>query len=495
MAQGTLTREGEVLHLRSKSFRLLCELARQPGRVVSKSELLDAVWPDVVVTEDSLSQAVRDIRVALQDEAARILRTLPRRGFMLCPTEESRLPAPVVERAGYGEQPRIALLPLANRTGDPELGPVLESFVEEITTGLAKFRNLTVVARHSAFAAAGVHSGLSEIGGQLRADYLVDGSARRSNGDLILTLALIDVATAGILWGESFVCNGTGWLTLQDTILRRIVQRLFTSVEEAAHRASLRQKPEELSAFEAMARGRALFRSYQAGSRQRALEQFARAVEADPMSGLAHSYHALARLAVHRYALAPSEVKREVLSEAMRGVELAPEDARCWGTVSLTHALLGGFKAAEEAARRAVQLNPCDADALFNMAYALLVRGRPLECIDWLDRAKEINPLWPPLYDEVLAYALYDLERYADAAHVFLKLPRLRAWQEMQLAACYAFLDRPELVRRHVSQAQQLGPGVDFLAKLREDNLCEDEAIVTRLVQGVELALNMSEVS
>ncbi len=68
-ARGTLTRDGQVVHLRSKSFRLLCEMARQPGRVVPKGELLDAVWPDVIVTEASLSQAVRDVRKALNDGA------------------------------------------------------------------------------------------------------------------------------------------------------------------------------------------------------------------------------------------------------------------------------------------------------------------------------------------------------------------------------------------------------------------------------------------
>ncbi len=75
---GTLIREGQVVPLRSKSFRLLCELARQPGRVVPKGELLDAVWPDVIVTEASLSQAVRDVRKALNDGAGQILRTISR---------------------------------------------------------------------------------------------------------------------------------------------------------------------------------------------------------------------------------------------------------------------------------------------------------------------------------------------------------------------------------------------------------------------------------
>ena len=87
LGRGTLTRDGQVVPLRSKSFRLLCELACHTDHVMSKQDLLDAVWPDVIVTEASLSQAVHDVRRALGDGAGQVLRTVARRGFMLCPTE------------------------------------------------------------------------------------------------------------------------------------------------------------------------------------------------------------------------------------------------------------------------------------------------------------------------------------------------------------------------------------------------------------------------
>jgi TolB-like protein len=242
LAQGTLTRQGEVVPLRSKSFRLLCELARQPGRVVPKSQLLDAVWPDVIVTEVSLNQAVRDIRKALGDEAGQILRTVVRRGFMLCPTDRPRPPKPdgLGPSGHLASRPRIALLPLVNRTGRAELGPILDGLVEEVTAGLARFRNLTVLARHSAtFAAAEPGLSLTDLGARLRANYLVEGSAKLVGDHLVLAWALNDACSGEILWGESFPCEGSSWLTLQDLIPRRIVQRLFNSIEEAGHRSSL----------------------------------------------------------------------------------------------------------------------------------------------------------------------------------------------------------------------------------------------------------------
>ncbi len=82
LAKGRLMNGTGDVHLRAKSFALLSYLVRHTGRVVPKDELLSAIWPDVTVTEDSLTQCVRDVRKALGPEAAALLRTLPRRGYL-----------------------------------------------------------------------------------------------------------------------------------------------------------------------------------------------------------------------------------------------------------------------------------------------------------------------------------------------------------------------------------------------------------------------------
>ncbi|EYD75598.1 transcriptional regulatory protein-like type [Rubellimicrobium mesophilum DSM 19309] len=446
MVRGTLTRDGEVLGLRSKPFRLLCELARQADRVVPRAELLDAVWPDVIVTDASLTQAVYDIRKALKDDEGRLLRTVARRGFMLCPTRHVEGPP----RAALQAPPRIALLPWANRTGDPRFGPMLEGLVEEITAGLARFQNLTVVARHSAFAAAAdPNMQLPEIGAKLRADYLVDGSARLDQDRLVLALSLNDVRSDVAIWGESFVLDGTGWLTLQDLVPRRIAQRLSLTVEEASRRESLRRSPAELSAFDHLSRGRALMRSVRSGPCEEAHAHFTAAIEADPTLGVAHSYLGLVEITAYDFFQAPLEVKEHARNEGLRGVQLSPEDSRCQGLLSLFHTCLAEFEPAEEAARRAVALNPCDADALHHLASVLLSRGRPQECLDWLDRAKDINPLWPEYYDLVHAMGLLHLDRHEEAARLLSRITQRSAHHEIWLAASYAMAGDVAQARRH----------------------------------------------
>ncbi|TIU19886.1 MAG: transcriptional regulator, partial [Mesorhizobium sp.] len=80
--RGTLRRDGEIVPVRPKTFDLLAFLVRNPGRVLSKDELLQAVWPSTIVTEDSLTQCIRDVRKCIGDETQSLVRTVPRRGYM-----------------------------------------------------------------------------------------------------------------------------------------------------------------------------------------------------------------------------------------------------------------------------------------------------------------------------------------------------------------------------------------------------------------------------
>jgi tetratricopeptide (TPR) repeat protein len=236
-----------------------------------------------------------------------------------------------------------------------------------------------------------------------------------------------------------------------------------------------------------------LFRSYEDGAKARALAEFAAAIEADPSFGVAYGLHGLADIALHGYALAPREVKLKARAQAVRGVELSPDEAHCHGILCYVDGLLEEYELAESTARRAVHLNPCDADALLYMALAVLVRGRPAECLEWLDRAMDVNPLWPSYYDETLADALFDLGRYEEAIRIMHRIPRLRARQEMQLAACHAYLGQRDAARRHVGRARELEPDWNSVDKFRGEYNFESKELLGHMIRGVELALRMAD--
>lgn len=484
LGRGTLSRDGRLLPLRSKSFRLLCELARNAGRVVPKQELLDAVWPDAAVTEDSLSQAIHDIRRALGAADAQLLRTVARRGFLLALAQD-----PAARSPASPGRPRIAILPPADRTGDPSLAPLLDGFAEEITGGLSRFRNLTVLARHSAFALAREGLPLSEIAARLGADHLVDGTARMANGRLRLSLALNEAATGEVLWTDALEPGASGWFDLRDLVVQRIVLRLFASVEEAGLRRGLRRPEGDLTAFEHLARGKALFRSFEPGVNERAAAHFRAALEADPAFGIAHSYLGLAELALHDFGLAPPEVKRRSAGRAAQGVELSPDESRCHGILAYMLTLLGEVSAAEREARLAIELNPCDPDGPFELALVLAWSGRSAEALPWIERAKDMNPLWPAYYDTLHSEALLFVGRPAESAALLRRLPRLSARQQMRLAATLALAGEDAEARRHAQAAVEASPGADWLGMVDRAYAGRHGPDVDLLARGIERAL------
>ncbi|MEI9405974.1 transcriptional regulator [Mesorhizobium argentiipisi] len=100
--RGTLRRDGEIVPVRPKTFELLAFLTRNPGRVLSKGELLQAIWPDIIVSEDSLTQSIRDARKSIGDEAQALIRTVPRRGYLFQPPDSQAASPPATEAAVPG---------------------------------------------------------------------------------------------------------------------------------------------------------------------------------------------------------------------------------------------------------------------------------------------------------------------------------------------------------------------------------------------------------
>lgn len=126
LGKGTLRHADGAAFLRPKTYALLTPLARHMGRVVPKSEIMDAVWPGVYVTEDSLTQSVREIRKVLGDD---LVRTVSKRGYMLAAEVE---PAPEI-----GSQPMVAVLRFRNESEADD--PIVDGFAEDIINGLARF--------------------------------------------------------------------------------------------------------------------------------------------------------------------------------------------------------------------------------------------------------------------------------------------------------------------------------------------------------------------
>jgi TolB-like protein len=242
IGRGTLAEDGVECQLRPKSLTLLKYLVENCGRVVDRDEIMQAVWPGVFVTEDSIAQCIKDIRRALGDDQRSLLRTLPRRGYLFVGPVKTGVPDPTatvteISASGAGpttqsehaipqvgperrlpDKPSIAVLPFINLSGDPNEDYFSDGITEDIITELSRFSELFVIARNSSFTYKGKAVDVRQVGRELGVRYALEGSIRRAGDRVRITAQLIDATTAAHLWAERFNRKLEDVFAVQDEI-------------------------------------------------------------------------------------------------------------------------------------------------------------------------------------------------------------------------------------------------------------------------------------
>lgn len=480
--KGVLHRNNEPAFLRPKAQALLTHLAHNPGRVVPKSELMDVVWPGIYVTEDSLTQSIREIRKALGDDEQKLIRTISRRGYMLVPDAE-----PITDQKS---QPVVAVLRFRNETGDDGQAPLIDGFAEDIINGLARFGTVTVLARHSSFAIAA--GDRAEARARIGADYLVEGSVRRGGQALRIAVSLIDAESLTQLWGDRYDAEGDAIFNVQDDIIERVIGRLIVRLGEAGVSRAMRKPATSLAAYELMLRGVALLNANTPADFKTGSALIEAAIAKDPAYGLAHVYLAFSKVMIAGFGRASPEALADALHTATRAIVLSPDQPAAYRVLSFIQMYRREYAAAEHHLRRALELNPYDAESVQQMGYLLTLRGRPLEGIAWMDRAIRLNPIHPQWYEHDRSFALYSLGDYRGAAAAIELTPVPPAWMRTWLAACYAQMGDVDTARFHAIQITETDP--DFSAinfAKRNGAAFEHAADNQHFAEGVFLALGL----
>ena len=203
--------------LRRKSFDVLCYLVEHAGRVVTREELTKAVWLDVVVGDESLTHCIGEIRRAIADQDQRIIKTVPRRGYLVdVPISASDAAATQssesAKAAARGEvpslalpdRPSIAVLAFTNMSGDPGQEYFSDGITEDIITDLSRFSELFVIARNRASSTRENRADIRQIGRELGVRYVLEGSVRRAGDRVRISAQLIDAVTGAHRWGERY---------------------------------------------------------------------------------------------------------------------------------------------------------------------------------------------------------------------------------------------------------------------------------------------------
>src|SRR5882757_9828632 len=212
-----LHRGADVVSVAPQVFDLLDYLIRNRERVVSKDDLINAIWNGRIVTDAALTTRLNAARTAIGDsgDEQRLIKTLPRKGFRFVGTvREAQRPASVAVTDTPAQQPKpalpfpdrpsIAILPFTNLSSDPEQEYFADGMVDDIITALSRFKALFVIARNSSFTYQGRAVDVKQIGRELGVRYVLEGSVRKAAKRVRITGQLVDTATGAHLWAERF---------------------------------------------------------------------------------------------------------------------------------------------------------------------------------------------------------------------------------------------------------------------------------------------------
>ena len=254
-----LRRGTELVAVPPQVFDLLDYLIHNREHVVSKDDLIEAIWKGRIVSETALTTRLNAARSAIGDsgQEQRLIKTLPRKGFRFVgQVREAREaagpnPGDAPESAvAVPDKPSIAVLPFENMSGDPEQDYFADGMVEEITTALSRFKWLFVIARNSSFTFKGQAVDIKEVGRRLGVRYVLEGSVRKASGKVRITGQLVDAVTGAHIWADRFERDLTDVFALQDEVTVAVVSAIQPKLFQTEIAKAARRRPENLTAYD-----------------------------------------------------------------------------------------------------------------------------------------------------------------------------------------------------------------------------------------------------
>jgi adenylate cyclase len=488
VAKRELRRDGEPVVLQPKVFELIAHLIEHRDHVVDKQELQDALWPGVVVTETSLTQAIRKARRALGDDAELqgFIRTIHGHGYrfvapMTVPPARGRtdtdqrsdrptdiIPAHAADLAPRGATtaPTIVVLPFVNMSGDADQEYLADAITQDITTILSKHRWLRVVARNTAFGYKGKAVDVRDLARNLGVDYVVEGSVRRAGSRIRVTAELVDAAIADHKWAERYDGDVADVFDFQDEITGTIVARLEPEIGFAERQKVVRATHTDLQAWDCYHLGVAHFFKFTAEDNLEAQRLLQRSRELDPLFGEAHAWWAYATvLGMVYWDTEPSaDILDAALDATQRALELDDQNAVFYALKARVQLARGEYDAARSENELAIALNPTLAAAHCGLADTLAYQGCYEDAISRFEMVIRMSPndpqRWAFLTYGSLAFIFKrDFEAAVAWADRAAEIPNCQYWTLAHKAVALAYLDRLVEARQTVDKLLVARPG------------------------------------
>jgi DNA-binding winged helix-turn-helix (wHTH) protein/Tfp pilus assembly protein PilF len=373
-----LTRDGAAVDLTPKLLDLLLHLIDHAGALVTKEQLLDALWPGANVTDNALTQAVSELRQALGDDAAapQYIKTIARRGYRfvaaVAPATAEGAPLPDTPAPAIDDR-AIAILDFTNVTGDPDAAWLAAGIAETVSADLRALGTFRVVDRWRVLEAVRTAGGsLAGIAAVLRVRLAVIGSFQTAGDRIRITARVVDVVSGEAVADAKVDGRLEAIFALQDEVASQFATELGLAAPGGA--AATRRETPSLDAYRAVMEGWLRVETLDVRELPRAIADFERAVAIDPRYALAYNGLANAEFASYEATRADARPARDLLERALahgrQAVQLDETLAEAHGTLALILVSAHDSAGAIKSARRAVALEPGNWRHLFRLGHA-----------------------------------------------------------------------------------------------------------------------------
>ena len=522
----------EEIHLTPKAFEVLQHLLVHSGQLVTREQLLEAIWPDVVVNDTAPASAIRELRKALNDDAKnpRYIETVHRRGYRFIgklldakiPNAASELSTLQKQRSRYywlaafvgvvfsalglfylyepgrqvdiasmadfayplPDKPSLVVMPFDNLSGDPSQDYFVGGITEAITTTLARIPALFVIARHSAMTYKDKGVSVKQVAEEQGVRYVLEGSIQKSGEQVRITAQLIDALSGHHVWVEEYDRTVDDIFALQDDITWQVATEMEVKLTEGERARLWRRETNSAKAYELFLRGWALHSVFERQELAQAQELYQQALAIDPefwtaWAALGGVYFQQARF---EWVDDPEAAWAQV--ESIGKKVTTADETHSWGLhlLAVLHQRRNEYDEAFIIRKKAFDSNPNNAEAVADFGWALTTHGRAKEAIPIIKQAMRMSPTFPPWYLMYLGRAYYTLEEYEEAIAVYEELLKRRpTWSRSRayLACAYAQVGRMQDAKAEIAYIIKGDPEWT-VEKITRNEQYKDPAIIER---------------
>ena len=389
-----LVRGGSTIPLTGKAFDTLLVLVERHGTLVSKRDLMSAVWPETTVEENNLDRNISAVRKALGEKSTgrQYIETVPRVGYRFIaqvsePTAECVPDLPPQTQ----EISAIAVLPFADMSPARDQDYLCEGLAEELINSLAQIDGLRVASRTASFQFHCSGEDVRAIGQQLGVGTLLEGSVRKADDRLRVTVQLIEVATGYHRWSQRFDRTLDDVFAIRDEIAEKVVTSLRGDVLSGHEKQALLRPHTGAAAYEYYLRGRQYLPRLTQPDLQRSGEMFERAIELDANYGPAFAGLATVHATLYEWYGAKENDLVRADRASQRALQLAPGIADSHVSRGFTLSLYQRYDEAVNEFEEAIRINPNFFDAYYYFARSSFGHGDIKRSADLFRMAAKIR--------------------------------------------------------------------------------------------------------